>query len=289
MNVLGKILVFVNLVFSLLTAGLIIMVYTTRTNWHDAYDKQKRTADVIRADHDAAEGLKDQQIAEKDKQVQALTTQRQAEENAKKDLQKQLEDTRTQLAALSQTQTQGQQNYADLVKEVERRKTEVENLQKLLAAANQKVTDIDKRMDKLRDEAVNYRVQLDQSKERVASLQGQIESLARENTTLRSQLGGTTAPAPAPAGQPAPRQTEDLRGTVRKVDATGLITISPGSDAGVAVGQELTVYRLRPQAEYLGMIKILAVSPTEAVGRLQGARRGQVKVGDEVAANVLSR
>jgi len=39
MTVLGKILVFVNLVFSVVTAGLIVAVYATSTNWHEAYNK----------------------------------------------------------------------------------------------------------------------------------------------------------------------------------------------------------------------------------------------------------
>jgi hypothetical protein len=287
MNVLGKILLFVNLVFSLLTAGLIVMVYTTRTNWRDAYTKQQKAAEVVRADALAAEEAKAREIQEKDKQVQALTGQRQAEESAKKDLQKQLEDARAQLDAVGKTHTLGQQNYADLTKEVERRKTEVENLQKLLAGRDQKIAEIDKQMAKLRDDAVNYRVQWDQSKERVAALQGQIEALARENTTLRAQLGGGAPAAPAQPGRAVARQAEDVRGTVRKVQGD-LVTITPGSDAGVAEGTELTVYRTQPKPEYLGTIQILYVSPTEAVGRLKTGRgRGQVKAGDEVAANVL--
>src|SRR5205085_2667341 len=49
MTVVGKILVFVNLIFSLLTAGLIIMVYTTRTNWHDANTKLQSAMQVTQA------------------------------------------------------------------------------------------------------------------------------------------------------------------------------------------------------------------------------------------------
>ena len=47
MTVLGKILVFVNLVFSLVTAGLIVMVFTTRTNWNDAFKKLTATNTVV--------------------------------------------------------------------------------------------------------------------------------------------------------------------------------------------------------------------------------------------------
>src|SRR5262249_33592362 len=39
MTTLGKILVFVNLAFSVVTVSLICMVYATRTNWKVEYDK----------------------------------------------------------------------------------------------------------------------------------------------------------------------------------------------------------------------------------------------------------
>ena len=37
MNTLGKILVFVNLIFSVVTGALIVMVFITRTQWEKGY------------------------------------------------------------------------------------------------------------------------------------------------------------------------------------------------------------------------------------------------------------
>ena len=42
MNFLGKTLVIVNLLFSLVVGGLIIMVFIARTNWFEAYEKAKK-------------------------------------------------------------------------------------------------------------------------------------------------------------------------------------------------------------------------------------------------------
>ena len=39
MTTLGKILVIVNFVFTLVTGALIIMVFSVRTNWQSAYDR----------------------------------------------------------------------------------------------------------------------------------------------------------------------------------------------------------------------------------------------------------
>ena len=59
-----------------------------------------------------------------------------------------------------------------------------------------------------------------------------------------------------------------------------------GSDAGASVGAQLQVFRLAPRPEYLGTLVIRAVTPHEAVGQLQGPKKSQVKVNDEVAARL---
>src|SRR5262245_28325828 len=50
MTVLGKVLVFVNLVFALVTAGLITMVFIARTNWRVGYETLEKQLQVARAD-----------------------------------------------------------------------------------------------------------------------------------------------------------------------------------------------------------------------------------------------
>jgi cell shape-determining protein MreC len=49
MTILGKILVFVNLVFSLVTGALAIIVYVTQNNWADGFDKLKNNYQVSEA------------------------------------------------------------------------------------------------------------------------------------------------------------------------------------------------------------------------------------------------
>src|SRR5262249_36017384 len=126
MNVLGKILVFVNLVFSLLTAGLIVMVYTTRTNWNDAYKKQvaSNAALTARAQADVAAAQDDAKA--KEAQVQALTRDRDrvaADRDAGK---AQLTQAQAQIEQIKLTQSGSQTNNQALTAENERRKAEVE-------------------------------------------------------------------------------------------------------------------------------------------------------------------
>jgi hypothetical protein len=83
-----------------------------------------------------------------------------------------------------------------------------------------------------------------------------------------------------------PNDTEASRveGVVKSIDLyAGLVTISIGSDDGVAKGSTLDVFRLTPKPQYLGEIHLLEVNRHEAVGK--PARAGgdvSIQVGDKV-------
>jgi flagellar basal body rod protein FlgB len=286
MTVLGKILVFVNLVFSLMTAGLIIMVYTTRINWFQAYTAQKAAVGVVRADATAAETAQAEELKRRDADFQQLLALKGKLEGEGKTLADQLAKAKADYEGLSKTHTSGQKVNSDQTAELERRKAEVETLKKQTSDQDKKIADIDRQMARLRDESVQYRIQWEQTKDKLRLVQDQVVTLTQENGRLRQQLGGgapSAAPA-APAGGTGPAaRIEDLQGTVQRVEGD-LVTITPGSDAGVTVGAKLRVFHLQPKPEFLGEITILAVKPTEAVGRLTGPKARQVKKGDEVDA-----
>jgi hypothetical protein len=289
MTVIGKILVFVNLVFSLITAGLIVMVYTTRINWYDAYTKQTAALKVVQGDFQRAEAAQKETVDRKDAEYQQLIATKNKLESESKSLTDQLAKTKADLEAQLKVGTSSQKVTVDQLAELERRKTEVETLKKQINDQDKKIADIDRQMAMLRDTSVQFKVQWEQTKDRLRLVQDQNTALAQENARLKQQLGGATTTAypsgiaPAPAGgAPAPR-IEELHGTIQKVEGD-LATITPGSDAGVVVGAELRVFHLQPKPEFLGTLKILAVSPTEAVGRLTGPKARQVKKGDEVDA-----
>jgi chromosome segregation ATPase len=283
MGVLGKILVFINLVFSLLTAGLIIVVFTTRENWRQAYQKAEANMRVVQAAAQADVAAADQRVLEKDKLHQALDREKKAAEAAKAKTEEELKKAKDDLVAFQNIHEKNTTNVDATTQELNRRKTEVEALQKLLAEREQKITDIDLQMATLRDQKVQFEVQYKAAKEKLNSLMTQNEALVKENGQLKAQLGNIqTLPSTVTKTVPP----EDARGTVKTVQ-NELATITIGTDAGINVGNVLQVYRVRPQPEYLGTLTILAATPHEAVGRLSGAKRSQVRVGDEVAARVL--
>jgi hypothetical protein len=97
-------------------------------------------------------------------------------------------------------------------------------------------------------------------------------------------------PADGPRGTKNP-PPEGVEGTVKKVDeASGLVMISLGSDAGLMKGHTLEVFRLGTnpkEAKYLGTVKVVEVSPTEAVCQPTGRLADKAKVGDHVASRII--
>jgi RNA polymerase sigma factor (sigma-70 family) len=82
----------------------------------------------------------------------------------------------------------------------------------------------------------------------------------------------------------------DLKGVIEKIDPkdAALLSISIGSDAGLAKGHTFDVYRLKPAPLYLGKIRIIDVSPQKAVARRVGSFTPDLKVGDYVTSSLTA-
>jgi hypothetical protein len=280
MTVLGKILVFVNLVFSLLTAGLIVMVYTTRTNWASAFNKQAATVAIVRAQMDAEFAEAEKALKAKEAEFQRVTREKQEQATLLTKAQSDLAAARQEITQLTTAHSSGDAVKQAQAEELKRRKDEAEKLTALVTEREQKIHEIDQQMSKLRNEKVAFQIQYESARARNDELLKQIQAKEQELAQYRSTGSRSTSTAQAPTPVP-----ENFRGSVKALQGD-LATITPGSDAGAAVGSVLQVYRLQPRPEYLGTLVIRAVTPHEAVGQLQGPKKNQVKVNDEVAARL---
>jgi len=282
MTALGKILVFVNLVFSLLTMALIGMVFFTRTNWKAAYDKQTANLQVAQsvANQDA------ERLTKAQKDTEAIVKQREREiaERDKKiaAAEKTVADLRTQLSETNKTKDTETEQVKTVTAELERRRAEVKQLGDLKTAADARIVDLEKQLTKTRDDFIEKKLGYDQLKERFQSLLAQYESANKELAQLKAR--GISAPATTKVPPP-----ENARGYITKIDGN-LATISIGTDAGVNKDNVLQIYRLKPNPEYLGTITILNATPFEAVGRLTPAgARVKIQVNDEVAGKIVGQ
>ncbi len=80
-----------------------------------------------------------------------------------------------------------------------------------------------------------------------------------------------------------------VNGKIEKV-VGDLVQINLGADHGLAKAHTLDVYRLQPEAKYLGMIRIVEASATTAIGRYTSPMGkpagGMLKVGDNVTSKL---
>lgn len=280
MTTLGKILIFVNLVFSVIVGILIGMVFAARTNWKAAYTKLeavnkvnealvRTTADDVKAAKKAGEDARkvvEAQVAQLVKQVDGLQKQI-ATERATAQI---------KINEANQLAATNSQNNAELLQ----RRDEVRQLQQIVAQRDQQLIEEQTQKKELRDRFVRADIAARDSHRRAQEALGTIERLTQEMDRLK---GG-----PSLAGPGGRKPPDDVKGIVTQVAKDGLISVSLGSDAGLSKGNVLQVYRLAPEAKYLGEIKILEVDHHEAVGRMTTPQRtAQLQRGDTVASRIM--
>jgi hypothetical protein len=93
--------------------------------------------------------------------------------------------------------------------------------------------------------------------------------------------------AQAAAGKNPP--AKNVSGVVTKVDAGGLLSIDIGSNNGLLPGHTLELFRLTPEAKYLGPVRVVDTQPNEAVCRPVSRLSGPARVGDRVASQVKEK
>jgi hypothetical protein len=109
---------------------------------------------------------------------------------------------------------------------------------------------------------------------------GEKSKAGEEKPKARPEKPGASGKNPPPA---------NVEGTVTKVDAAdGLVEISVGTDAGLAAGQTLEVYRTAgdPGPRYLGTLRIVQAQSTRSVGKFLKAPTTPVAVGDRASARL---
>jgi hypothetical protein len=293
MTVVGKILVFVNLVFALAAGALMMIVYATRTN-HEEVAKRKdahlqaataalaQKSDELQQTQDTLGGeVRKWQVAAESAQkelkaARELVTQKDAE-IAKLQSQGKAD---TLAVKASTTSSSGRRDQvAALTKSLEQAQEEKE---KLIAQANEE-----------RGKRINADVEAKTLRHQNQMLDQEIKNL--QIALARAKTGGGTGTG---SDRAVRRRTEenppkqDVTARVTSADPGGeLIKISAGSDSGLAEGHTLMMYRLGNGAggeRYLGKVQVVRVSAREAVVKpFNGARlKDQPQPGDLVASRL---
>ncbi len=285
MTTLGKILAIVNLVLSVVVGAFIVMSYVARTNWHSAYERKAQEAKVARDD---ALAYKDE-VQNAQKVITALQAETKAKDILVKDAQTkaardiQIERDRTENAQkqLSEHMAKG----SGLTNQTDKLQAEVSYYHGMVDQRNKELANKEKDVQTFRDRAVEMEILSKRTQDMNERLLVNVEELTKALKVAESG-GAKTRANSSVASNPPP---EAVEGTIKQTDpASGLVTISIGTDRGVREGNTLDVFRTRPEAAYLGAIVILNARPNEAVGRLTTKGRLPLMVGDKVASNVMN-
>lgn len=283
MTAVGKILVFVNLLFSLIVGGFIIMVFIARTNWADGYKKVNEYYKASEADNATL------RVAVQD--IRAKTSQEIDKLNAEiKKLQDdlavkdgELRNLNAQLTAEKEKTVIGDASTTAVQEETKRREEEIKRFEAQVKTLNDRLFASIAEQTKLRDRSVAAEIENKTLKERNNQLALKIEEIAKENDRIRNPTA-TTGGATMTAKNPP---LESIEGVITKMDTqSGLLTLSIGSDAGLTKGHTLEVFRLNP-AKYLGTVRIVDVTAHEAVARPMARPIGPIQKGDRVASKIL--
>jgi len=317
MTTVGKILVFLNLVFSLVVGAFAMLTFTARTHWAHKYEDLKKSYTVLSASARTYEseanrltgeredlnkrlyeyGRKDLQLNPKNKDDEVKQETARAaraaidllKERDKQivELQEKNNTVTRKLEALERSVVGYKAGTKIAQEDVKSRQADVEKLRDTLRLEVKRNNDLVRDINDYRDRAVAAEITSKSLRERNNSLEEQLQDLARDLARIRSapSSGGGGTGIARRAGNPPP---DDVEGLVRRAEGN-LVTLSIGSDAGLTKGQTLEVFRFGAAPRYIGRIKIVDVEAHQAVGQVVGRVSTAIKVGDTAASSIMRR
>jgi hypothetical protein len=286
MTLVGKTICFFVLIFSLAQGALVLFLYTARTQWSTQYVELEKRFKVSEANVTQMAVERDNAYRERDDKLAQS-------ENEKKQMRDENTQQKTRIATLESLQKEWGTNNDKAKTSIEKAQAEVQRMQDdidhLRKTLNDQLAENKKLSDQaivLRNEKITAEIELRTTQDKYTQLSGKLEELAKDLARLKAGPGGATTARGTGPNPPA----ENIEGLIRKTDPSGLVSITLGSDAGLKKDHTLEVYRLSnvpDQSKYLGRIRIIDVSATEAVGQPMGRMSVPLQVGDRVASRIL--
>ncbi len=284
MTFVGRILVFVITILALFFLGVSTVVFITETNWKVAKEAETKKVNDLNA-----------KVRDLEAQKAAAEKEKLAAEATHKAAMKQQEDKIASLDA----------DNKRLGDEITQSRTALGTAQKAAELALQDAAARKGETDILRDQksavekqANEYKLRQTELNDKIRELTRMLETATTNSNDLRDRVArfqtllrqnGLSDDISTIKGLERPPA---VQGEVARVDDQNKsVEITIGSDDGLVNGHELYLYRVKPRPEFLGKIKIIAVDPDQAVGRVIGAtiQGKKIKEGDIVSSTIRPR
>jgi hypothetical protein len=283
MTALGKVLAFFVLLFSMVTCGLIVMVFLTRTNWRNAFENANEQTKVavaaLKAEQDKSKRDKDAA----DATIQDLQKQIAAKDRDNLGLKTQIKDLDARRGEQELKAGTEKANSEAATAEIEKLKLERSAMVATITARNTHINKLEKDIIDFRNRAVQAEINAGAQTAKNEKLMLRVEDQQRQLDDFKAR--GLVAGPNRGAAPPS----VDVKGQVLNVDGN-FATISLGRNHEIKEGDVLQVYRLSPAPTYLGTLKILRADVIESVGSFTAAtRNAKIMKGDTVDTKVLGR
>jgi len=285
MNFVGKIVIVVQVVLSLMFMAFAGAVFSVQTNWKTRAEGLKEELSTVNRDR---AGLNQQITVLKDENMK-LDTGLKNEKESHVATSKRLQNDLAQLQVESQKDKEALAQVAELARvngdEAEERRKEAERLRnenkRLIADTGQKAKQLRMKDDEIYTNALASAAR---AKKHVSLL---VE--VKDLKDFLASIGRRFDPEEIKAGKTLPPVVTGLvlnfgknkRGQIEMVE------ISLGSDDGLARGHTLSIYRTNGKGKYLGEIKIVYITPDRSVGEvIDRAKTGIIEKGDNVTTKL---
>lgn len=275
MNLVGKILVWVILIMSLVFMAFTISVYATQHNWKAKADElseqlkaSKARSDSLQREKAELEKLHADYILAKQQEVAKLDGENGIYVKTIADLEADASDLNVRIGEQITTLSGISDNLASDRAEIEKLRTDLDGVR---TERNSLLAQIVSLTDLGHTYALNY-----------ATLMQTNKMLAGDLTDALSVLNvlGESPSRERHTGLPPAY----IIGQITEVRPTGLVEISVGSDSGLERGHRLHVYH---DDTYLGQIEITMTEPDKAAAKiLPEFRTGTIQRGDHVASKL---
>lgn len=281
-NVVGKMLIVMQLVFSILFMCFAGAVYTFQGQWRKQAEAVALKLENTEAQVDDARESRNREIAAKDAEIDRLKTLSDAL-NAEKAANADKVNSATKLlaaAALERDKAVGDSEVATT--EAAARVVEASVLNREVQSLRNRIADMVAEAQALEDERLSLSGKLAEAREKE-------EQQLAENGKLKDLLRlNNVDPRVVVAGDvPAEQDKIDgfVQGTLKaKTQDQEYIMITVGSDDNILPEMDLIVSR---GSKYLGEMRVIKVNPDSAVGILKKeTRRGTIQKGDNVTTKL---
>lgn len=289
MTAIGKMLVFLVLVLSLIWNALVINAYTARTNWQREAKKYQAEAILAAESANKMKSLRDAEAESAD--------------DAKRALQQERDRYYTQVAQLVTVRDTLNQQYNVAFSEAQKKAATAAQLHAMTEKLSGQIKVIDDELKKVEEKgnqlviaanlarAAQSRAEIERDRYKIAAEANRefAQKLQDQLTEARLGTGGIV-------GVRTPNAPAGFSGSVIAVEVdarttTVYVEFTPGLDTGLQVGTVLRVDRLTPAGVFVGKLTVTLVNSKKGVGVFEPAEKRAAltpdrlpKVGDAVKA-----